>query len=151
MKFLKVLFFVSCFICASTSSYANQDDTQTIPITFTNNTKNTLYFTHVDGKNDTNSFRFDKENGVVTPGSTLTIYGTTSYSDDLSACVHFTDNNGHDNCLIILDRRQFYSGQSAFGMNNDYYQSQQTQTMNPTPGGHLLDISAASVTITTSK
>jgi hypothetical protein len=106
----------------ATASFAGHSDNKTLQLTLINNSDTTLTYTGPKGQNPGNVFSINQT--TLPAHSEAIISGTITQDIDLAAALHFRDNNGRDNVLLVIDPRNMHIMQPLFSMRNERLHSE---------------------------
>jgi hypothetical protein len=142
--FQKFILIASTLI--ATASFAGHADNKTLLLTLINNTDTTLTYTGAKGQNPGNVFAITQ--ATIPAHAEAIITGTITSDMDLAATLHFSDSNGRDNVLVVIDPRNLHIMQPLFSMRNDYLRSVlKSQKRGDASDPHALLIAASTVQI----
>jgi hypothetical protein len=142
--FQKFILIVSTLI--ATASVASHADNKVLLLTLINGTDTTLTYTGAKGQNPGNVFSINQ--ATIPAHAEAIITGKITTDMDLAAALHFSDSEGHDNVLLVIDPRNMHIMQPLFSMRNDYLHSVlKSQKTGDTSDARALHIASATVAI----
>jgi hypothetical protein len=139
-------FILIASIVIATASFAGHINNKTLQLTLINNTDTPLTYTGATGQNPGNVFSINQ--ATIPAHAEALITGMITSDMDLAAALHFSDSNGHDNMLVVIDPRNFHIMQSLFRMRNDYlYSVLKSEKTGDNSDARALHIASATVEI----
>lgn len=120
MKMLKTILTFCLLSLFSLPLWAFEESTFTLKLV--NQSHQTLTYTGVTGANPGNEFTVNSP--ILKPGETMIIKGSIHGRNCLAGTLHFTDLEGNDNSLFLLDKLQYKAGQLLLALNNMHITSE---------------------------
>lgn len=133
----------------SMSAFANQlaDVNDTLHVYVKNKSQETLTFTGLSASKPGNEITVIPQ--AIKPGEEAVITAIKTLNTDIAAYVDFADTLGNKVPLLIVDQRQFHSGQPIFNVTTPNYYSKLSGNLvrNPNIGPLFLTILEARLEI----